>query len=94
MVSKEDIEYIAQLCKLKFSEEELESFMDDFCEILKCVDQLGKVDTEGVEPTYHVSSKVQPLREDIAKESLSKEEAIKNAPEEQYGYFKMLRVMD
>ena len=94
MVSKEDIKYIAQLCKLKFSEEELESFKDDFYEILKYVDQLGKVDTEGVEPTYHVSSKVQPLREDIAKESLSKEEAIKNAPEEQYGYFKMLRVMD
>ena len=94
MVSKEDIKYIAQLCKLKFSEEELESFKDDFYEILKYVDQLKKLDTEGIEPTYHVNSKVQPLREDIVKESISKEDVIKNAPEEKYGYFKMLRVMD
>ncbi len=94
MVSKEDIKYIAELCKLKLSEEELESFKDDFYKILKHVDQLKEVDTEGVEPTYYVNSKVQPLREDIVKESLPKEEVIKNAPEEKYGYFKMLRVMD
>ena len=94
MVSKDDIKHIAELCKLKLSEEELESFRDDFYKILKHVDQLKKVNTEGVEPTYHVNSKGQPLREDIVKESLSKEEVIKNAPEEKYGYFKMLRVMD
>lgn len=94
MVSKEDIKYIAELCKLKFSEEELESFKDDFYKVLKYVDQLKEVDTEGVEPTYHVNSKIQPLREDIVKKSLPKEEVIKNAPEEKYGYFKMLRVMD
>ena len=94
MVSKEDVRHIAGLCKLRFSEEELDDFTDKFSQILEYVDKLKEVDTEGIEPTYFVNGKVQSLREDIVEEGLSREEAIKNAPEEQYGYFKLLRVMD
>lgn len=94
MVLKEDIKHIAGLCKLKLSEEELESFKDDFCKIIDYVDQLREVNTERVAPTYYMENQVQILREDIVGNSLPKEDVIKNAPEEQYGYFKMLRVMD
>ena len=94
MVSIEDVKYIAELCKLKFNDGELESFIHEFTEILNYVDQLKEVDTDGVEPTYFVNSNFQPLREDRAEEGLAKEEAIKNAPEEQYGYFKLLNVME
>ena len=37
---------------------------------------------------------MQLLREDVVEEGLSKEDALRNAPEEQYGYFKLLNVMD
>ncbi|MCF6461196.1 Asp-tRNA(Asn)/Glu-tRNA(Gln) amidotransferase subunit GatC [Clostridium sp. Cult3] len=94
MVSIEDVKYIAELCKLKFNDGELESFTYEFKEILNYVDQLKEVDTEGVKPTYFVNSNSQPLREDRVEEGLSKEDAIKNAPEEQYGYFKLLNVME
>jgi aspartyl-tRNA(Asn)/glutamyl-tRNA(Gln) amidotransferase subunit C len=94
MISKEDIRHIAELCKLKFSEEELENYREKFSEILKYASKLKEVNTDGVKPTYFVNTKLQPLREDIVVQGLSKEEAIKNAPEEQYGYFKLLRVMD
>ena len=94
MISKEDIRHIAELCKLKFSEEELENYRQKFSEILEHASKLKEVDTDGVEPTHFVNTKVQLLREDIVVQGLSKEEAIKNAPEEQYGYFKLLRVMD
>ncbi len=94
MISKDDIKNTAELSKLGITEEEAEDFMKDFSKILDYVDQLKTVDTDGVEPTYHVSSKIQPLREDIVKESMSREDVIQNAPEEQYGYFKLLRVMD
>lgn len=94
MVSKEDIKEIAGLCKLKFSEEELEGFTAKFSQVLEYVDKLKDVNTEGVNPTYHVNEHIQPLREDVAKEGLSREDVLKNAPEEQYGYFKLLRVMD
>ncbi len=94
MVSKEDVRHIAELCKLKFSEGELDGFTDKFSQVLGYVDKLKEVDTEGVEPTYFVNEKVKPLREDIVEEGLSREKTLKNAPEEQYGYFKLLRVVD
>lgn len=94
MVSKEDVKHIAELSKLEFSDEELEYFTDEFSKIIEYMGQLKEVDTEGVEPTYSVSSKTQPLREDVVHESLDKEEVLKNAPEEQYGYFKLPSIMD
>lgn len=94
MISKEDIKYTAELCKLNMTEEEIEDFREDFTKVLEHADQLKTVDTEGMEPTYHISSEIQRLREDVVEESMSREDTIKNAPEEQYGYFKLLRVMD
>lgn len=94
MVSKEDMKNMAELCKIKFSDKELIDLNDEFNEILGYVDDIKKVDTDGVEATYYGNSKKQVLREDIVGESLPIDEVIKNAPEEQYGYFKMLRVMD
>lgn len=94
MVSKEDMKYIAELCKLKFSDDELEDLTATFSKILERVDKLKELDVEGVNPTYFVNPKINPLREDIVDEGLLREEALKNAPEEQYGYFKLLKVMD
>ena len=94
MVTREDVKHIADLAKLDFSEDELEKFVDEFSKILEYVSQLRELDAEGVEPTYSISAKIQPLREDIVKPSLPKEEVLKNAPEEQYGYFKITRIMD
>lgn len=94
MVSKEDIKDIADLCKLKFDEEEIEDFTEMFSQVLEHVDKLKEVDTEGIEPTYHINEHIQPLREDVAKEGLPRKDVLKNTMEEQYGYFKLLRIMD
>jgi aspartyl-tRNA(Asn)/glutamyl-tRNA(Gln) amidotransferase subunit C len=93
MVTREDVIHIADLAKLDFSEEELEKFADEFSKILEYVSQLREVDTEGIEPTFSISAKIQPLREDVVQPSLPKEEVLKNAPEEQYGYFKLPRMI-
>ncbi|MCF6465409.1 Asp-tRNA(Asn)/Glu-tRNA(Gln) amidotransferase subunit GatC [Clostridium sp. Cult2] len=94
MVSNEDVKYLSGLCKIKFSEEEIEDFTEEFSKILDYVNILKEVDTEGIEPTYHIGNNIQPLREDEIDKSLDKEDVLKNAPEEEYGYFKLLRVMD
>lgn len=94
MVSKEEMKYMGELCKIKFSDEEIISFKDEFNMVLEYVDKIKAVNTQGVEPTYYGNSKRQELREDVVGPSLPIDEVIKNAPEEQYGYFKMLRVMD
>jgi len=94
MVSKEVVKHMAQLCKLEFSDEELDNFTEEFSKIVEYVAQLTEIDTEGVEPAYNISQKIQPLREDVIRESLSREEVLKNAPEEQYGYFKLPSVIE
>ncbi|HHV37963.1 MAG TPA: Asp-tRNA(Asn)/Glu-tRNA(Gln) amidotransferase subunit GatC [Tepidimicrobium sp.] len=94
MITKDEIRNMAELCKLNISEEEIERFMEDFSRILQYVDRLKVMDTDGVKPTYHIMSGTQPLRDDVVKDSMSREDVIKNAPEEQYGYFKLLKVMD
>lgn len=94
MVSIEDIKYISEICKIRLTDDELKDFVQEFTEIIGYVDRLKEVDTDGVKPTYFVNSNTQPLREDVVRDGLSKEDVIRNAPEEQYGYFKLLNVMD
>lgn len=94
MISKEEIIKVSEKCKIKISEEEIESFSEDFSEILEYVKIIEEVDLENVEHTYFINNGKNPLREDIIGESLPSEEAIKNAPDEKYGYFKLPNVME
>lgn len=94
MISKEDIYHIAELCKIKLTENEVEDFSKEFSDILEYLEIFKEIDLEGVEPTYFVNSNKNPLREDIVEESLPVEEVLKNAPDEKYGYFKLPNVMD
>ena len=94
MISKEEIEYLSDLAKLKFSEEEKERLKDDFSKVLNFMEDLNKIDTENVDPLYQVYDYKQVLREDIIGESLSREEVLQNTVENQYGYFKLLNIMD
>ncbi|HAE92353.1 Asp-tRNA(Asn)/Glu-tRNA(Gln) amidotransferase subunit GatC [Tissierella praeacuta] len=94
MISKEDVKHIASLAKLKFSEEEIDEFTHKFAEVLDYVAKLNEVDTENVEPTYQVYDYNQRLREDIVKEGLSREEILQNSIENQWGYFKLLKIVE
>lgn len=94
MITKEQVQHIASLAKLKFSEDELEGFTEKFSQILSYVEKLDEVDTENVAPTFQVNEHIQEFREDIAKEGLSRDEVLQNAVEKQYGYFKLLNIME
>ncbi|HLR35016.1 MAG TPA: Asp-tRNA(Asn)/Glu-tRNA(Gln) amidotransferase subunit GatC [Tissierellales bacterium] len=94
MISREKIKNIAKLSMLKFCEEEIELFTETFNERIEYIDGIQRIDTEGVKPTYQVNNNYQYLREDVIGESFSREEALKNAPNEQFGYFKLPKVLD
>ena len=94
MVSKEEVKQIAEMCKLKLSQEEADIFIAMFSNVLEQVEKLNTVDTDGVEALNFLNLKEKSLREDIVEDSLNREEVLKNAPEQEYGYFKLLRVMD
>jgi len=57
------------------------------------VEKLNELDTTGVEPLLHMSDEVNVLREDEVKGSISREEALKNAPLHDEQFFKVPKVI-
>lgn len=93
-ITKEDVEKVAKLAKLKFTEEEKEKFTQQLAQIVSYVEKLKELDTEGVEPTSHVLDIKNVFREDKVKESLSQEEALANAPSKKNSYFSVPKVIE
>ena len=92
-VTKKDVEKIAELAQLKFSEEELESFTPQMNEILAYMDKLNELDTENVEPLSHPVEQTNVFREDELKPSITTKNALKNAPAKDEQYFKVPKVI-
>ena len=80
-VSKKDVEYVAELARLSFAEDEKDSLAEDLNQILAYVEKLGELDTENediiVNP-YYIENK---FREDEVTPSMKLEDVLKNAPE-------------
>ena len=93
-VTSKDVEYIAQLSRLVVSPAEMETFTEQFNQILNYADTLQHVDTEGIEPTPYVLPISNAFREDKAIEGVSQAEALKNAPAVHNGGFKVPRVIE
>ena len=92
-VTKKDVEKIAELAQLIFSEDELESFTPQMNEILAYMDKLNELDTENVEPLSHPVEQTNVFREDELKPSIATEEALKNAPAKDDRHFKVPKVI-
>ncbi|WP_441000360.1 Asp-tRNA(Asn)/Glu-tRNA(Gln) amidotransferase subunit GatC [Fodinibius sp. SL11] len=93
-VTKKDVKYVADLARLQPSEEETESLVNDMNQILDYMTTLEELDTSDVEPLEHVIELEYRLRDDKAKEPLSHEDALKNAPDADTDYFRVPRVIE
>lgn len=92
-IDKPLISRLEVLAKLKLSEAEKEEFADDLNNILQMVEKLQEVDTEGVEPLVYINEEVNKLRADKVEGMVSREEALKNAPDQDETYFKTPKVI-
>ncbi|MEI7906894.1 MAG: Asp-tRNA(Asn)/Glu-tRNA(Gln) amidotransferase subunit GatC [Bacteroidota bacterium] len=92
-VTIKDVEHIAKLAKLEFSDAEKEKFTHQFNDILKYMEQLNSVDTTGVEPLAQVIELKNVFRDDTVKPSTPTEEALKNAPASSDVHFKVPKVI-
>lgn len=86
-VTREMVEKIAGLAKLSFSDEEMEEIRQDLSRMIGFVDQLKAMDLDGVPPLTHMTDAVDAWREDRAAPSLSREEALANAPSVEGPFF-------
>ncbi|MBM4160930.1 MAG: Asp-tRNA(Asn)/Glu-tRNA(Gln) amidotransferase subunit GatC [Ignavibacteria bacterium] len=92
-VTIEDVEHIAKLARLEFSEEEKEKFTHQLNQILTYMAQLNKIDTSAVEPLSHVIELSNVFRPDVVKPGLTQEKALKNAPAKTEKFFKVPKVI-
>ncbi|MGG1678971.1 Asp-tRNA(Asn)/Glu-tRNA(Gln) amidotransferase subunit GatC [Neobacillus sp. NRS-1170] len=92
-ISTDQVKHVANLARLAVSEEEVEKFTKQLDAIITFAEQLNELDTENVEPTYHVLDLKNVLREDISKQGLPREEVLKNAPEHQAGQIKVPSIL-
>ncbi|MDQ7817167.1 MAG: Asp-tRNA(Asn)/Glu-tRNA(Gln) amidotransferase subunit GatC [Melioribacteraceae bacterium] len=93
-VTIDDVKYIANLARLNFEEKELEGFTIQFNDILSFFEKLNELDTENVEPLSHPIPNQNVFRDDILNSSVSQEEALKNAPDRSYEFFKVPKVIN
>lgn len=87
------IENLAKLSHLSFEKEETKEIRADLQEMITFVEKLQELNTDGVPPMLHMSDNVNILREDIVQGSISRGEALKNAPQTDGIFFKVPKVI-
>ncbi len=92
-ISQHEVEHVADLARLELTEPEKTLFGEQLSQILTFVEQLQEVSTEGVPPTASVVKQESVLREDIPREGLSQEQALRNAPEAHDGFFVVPKIL-
>ncbi|MBI2019019.1 Asp-tRNA(Asn)/Glu-tRNA(Gln) amidotransferase subunit GatC [Candidatus Daviesbacteria bacterium] len=82
-LGQDKVKHVAKLANLPLSSEEEEKYPEQLSKILEYVEQLNKVDTSNVEPTFNVSGQSNVVRVDKVGECLNQEEALSNAPKKE-----------
>jgi aspartyl-tRNA(Asn)/glutamyl-tRNA(Gln) amidotransferase subunit C len=85
---------LENLSRLELSEVERDKLAGSLNDILKMVDKLNELNTAGVEPLVYINEDSSILREDVVKNQVSRQDALKNAPDHNGTYFKVPKVID
>ncbi|NWF54528.1 MAG: Asp-tRNA(Asn)/Glu-tRNA(Gln) amidotransferase subunit GatC [Syntrophaceae bacterium] len=93
-ISRKEVEHVARLARLKFSEAEMERFTTQLNSILEYMDKLQELDTGAVEPTFHAVAQRNVFRDDRVLPSASQELTLSNAPDGDRGFFRVPKIIE
>jgi aspartyl-tRNA(Asn)/glutamyl-tRNA(Gln) amidotransferase subunit C len=94
-ITGDTIKHLSQLARLHFSEEEIEKMKEDFARMLEFVDKLKELDVKDIDPLIYMNEENTLFwREDVAGKEVSKEDALKNAPDKDSDYFIVPKVLE
>ena len=88
-ITREDVLHVARLARLEIPEDEIEAVRGELSAILDAVGKVAELDLEDVEPTSHPLDVVNAWSEDEPRPSLSREDALANAPDPAEGAFRV-----
>ena len=92
-VSDAMVDKLAHLARLYYSDTEKQGIKKDLQSMIAFVEKLNELNLEGISPLLHMSDEVNVLREDEIKGSISRSEALKNAPFHDEQFFKVPKVI-
>lgn len=93
-ITREQVEHVARLARLSFTEEELDRFAGQLSTILDYAAQVTALATTDVPPTAHAIPLTNVFRPDEVRPSLSQEKALSIAPEVEQSRFKVPRITE
>ncbi|CAG5071699.1 Glutamyl-tRNA(Gln) amidotransferase subunit C [Dyadobacter sp. CECT 9623] len=93
-IDREALYKVAHLARLDIRPEEEDAILKSMDSVLNWMDQLNEIDTEGVEPLTHISDEVNSWRSDNASNTLSRTEALANAPLKNERYIMVPKVIE
>lgn len=92
-VTRQDVEHVAALARLRFSDEEKTTLTAQLNSLLEYMEQLNRLDTRTVEPLSQVVALRNVFREDRPAPGLSREEALREAPAATGEFFRVPKVI-
>jgi aspartyl-tRNA(Asn)/glutamyl-tRNA(Gln) amidotransferase subunit C len=90
----EEVEHIAELARLRLSDEEKARYGEQLSDILEYAARLQAVDTSGISPTSSVLPARSVLRSDEPRPGLSLQDALRNAPDTKKDQFRVPPVLE
>jgi aspartyl-tRNA(Asn)/glutamyl-tRNA(Gln) amidotransferase subunit C len=93
-LSTQDVEYVAKLARLDFTEAQKEKFTVQLNNILIYIEKLSELDTTGIAPMSHAIAVTNAFREDIERQSLGTKATLANAPDARGEFFRVPKVIE
>jgi aspartyl-tRNA(Asn)/glutamyl-tRNA(Gln) amidotransferase subunit C len=93
-LTDKDVLKIAKLARIRLSDAEVPHYVGELNGLLKWIEQLQAVDTDGIAPLSSVSEQLLPWRADVVSDGNQQEAVLKNAPVQQYGCFAVPKVIE
>lgn len=93
-VDAAQVRKIASLARIAVSDGEVAAMTGELNNILGWVEQLGEVDTDGVEPLAAVIPNQLRLRDDVIDDGDRRDDVLANAPQAEHGFFAVPKVIE
>jgi aspartyl-tRNA(Asn)/glutamyl-tRNA(Gln) amidotransferase subunit C len=89
-----DIKYVAHLARIALTPDEEKKLAAQLGNILGYIEKLKEIDVSKVEATAHAVPLINVTRADEIRESLSNEDALRNAPKQANGLFIVPKIVE
>jgi len=87
MIDEKTVKRVAEIARLELNEDEIKKFSKELESIVNWFEDVDKIDTKNVEPSFHPVKVEDRFREDNAEKSFSKEQAFMNTKNKKDSFF-------